>query len=335
MSLEILERMPLEADAPMRREPFTGPIVWDRDSLGPEAGRITVGAECMREIDRMVADLRRNALAYELLGPDDFELAACRALMRKAKAELEEGVGFVIIDRFAPERYSDDENRAIYWELSQLIERPVAQDRHGKLMYDVRDEGKPVGNGVRPVLTAVGQPFHTDNNFNLCAPDYVALYCLRTAKEGGINSIVSFYTVYNELLRRDPELVERLHRPFLFDRQREHAEGEPMVISHPVFEREGGRLVCRFSIKQVSNGYKLAGQAPDALGERALATLESIMREPQHQREFFFESGQIQIVDNRRCGHRRTAYVDFPEPERRRHLMRLWLRGRGRRYYNG
>ena len=52
-------------------------------------------------------------------------------------------------------------------------------------------------------------------------------------------------------------------------------------------------------------------------------------------KEFFFEPGQVQIVDNRRCGHRRTGFFDWPEPERRRHLVRLWLRGSGKPFYNG
>jgi alpha-ketoglutarate-dependent taurine dioxygenase len=75
---------------------------------------------------------------------------------------------------------------------------------------------------------------------------------------------------------------------------------------------------------------------PDGIGERALTALESIMvREPELQRGLFFEPGQIQIVDNRRCGHRRTASTDFPEPALRRHLLRLWLRSAGRRFYSG
>ena len=59
------------------------------------------------------------------------------------------------------------------------------------------------------------------------------------------------------------------------------------------------------------------------------------MKTPRFNREFFFRRGQIQIIDNRRLGHRRTAFRDHPEPERKRHLVRLWLRNRGRRFYNG
>ena len=38
-----------------------------------------------------------------------------------------------------------------------------------------------------------------------------------------------------------------------------------------------------------------------------------------------FRPGDIQLVHNHTLLHDRTAFVDWPEPERRRHLLRLWL----------
>ena len=153
--------------------------------------------------------------------------------------------------------------------------------------------------------------------------------------EGGISGVVSFYAVYNEMLKSHPGLIERLFRPFLFDRQREHAPDEPMVLSHPLFEYDAGRLVCRLSHRHVVNGYRMAGQELDAEGLEALETLERTMMQPRFARQFFFEPGQVQIVDNVRLGHRRTGFKDYPEEGRKRHLVRLWLRERGRRFYNG
>jgi hypothetical protein len=51
--------------------------------------------------------------------------------------------------------------------------------------------------------------------------------------------------------------------------------------------------------------------------------------------DFHFEGGQMQFVNNRLIAHKRTAFRDWPEPERKRHLIRLWLRDRGRPFYNG
>ena len=324
------------SDSPaVRTTPFSGPIAWDREHLHPDDGLIRLDAASRREFDNIVDVLRHNPLPTTVLVPDDFEMPACRAMMVRAKQVLEDGVGFVILDRLPLDDYSADEARALYWLLAQLVSRPVAQSWDGKMIYDVRDFGKPPGNGVRPDVTNIEQNFHTDNSYNLCPPDYVGLLCLRPAMEGGISGVVSFYAVYNEMLKSHPGLIERLYRPYLFDRQREHAPGEPRVLSHPLFEYAGERLVCRLSHRQVVNGYRMAGEEPDAEGLQALETLERTMMAPRFGREFFFEPGQIQLVDNIRLGHRRTGFTDYPEAERKRHLVRLWLRARGRRFYNG
>ncbi|MFI4994351.1 MAG: TauD/TfdA family dioxygenase [Hyphomicrobiales bacterium] len=38
-----------------------------------------------------------------------------------------------------------------------------------------------------------------------------------------------------------------------------------------------------------------------------------------------FRPGDIQFLNDRTTIHGRTDYQDWPEPERRRHLFRLWL----------
>jgi hypothetical protein len=36
-------------------------------------------------------------------------------------------------------------------------------------------------------------------------------------------------------------------------------------------------------------------------------------------------AGEMLFLNNRWLLHNRTAFQDYPEPERRRHLVRLWL----------
>ncbi|CAB3768973.1 TauD/TfdA family dioxygenase [Paraburkholderia humisilvae] len=331
----ILEEGTPSASPDIRTLPFDGRIAWTGKSLSPHDGMIKVSAACRRELDELVGTLRANPLPTVLLDAADFDLPACKQMMLDAQAELEAGPGFVIIDKLPVHEYGVQASQAVYWILSQLVARPVAQSWDGKMIYDVRDLGKPPGNGVRPDITNAEQNFHTDNSYNLYPPDYVALLCLQPAMEGGVSSIVSFYTVYNEMLKRTPDLLPRLYRPYLFDRQREHAPDDATVISHPLFQTVGQQLLCRLSHRHVVNGYAMAGLVMDDETAEALEALEQTMREPHLCREFFFEPGQIQIVDNRRCGHRRTGFVDYPEPERKRHLVRLWLRNAGRRFYNG
>jgi alpha-ketoglutarate-dependent taurine dioxygenase len=217
-----------------------------------------------------------------------------------------------------------------------MVARPVAQKLDGTMIYDVHDTGRQAlpGSGIRPDKTNIEIRFHIDNAYNTTPPEIVGLLCLRTAKSGGTSRVLSFHTVHNVLLARHPEHLPRLYQPFWFDRQREFFPGEPDTFFAPVFEA-GDELRARFSVHQINSGYAMKGEPVDNEGAAALAATLDIFEDPEIPIDFEFAPGEIQFVDNRTLGHSRTEFEDHPEPERRRHLVRLWLRDHGRRAYTG
>ena len=317
-------------------QPFSGPMTWDSDTPFPNDGIFALDAACLAEIDRVAADLAANPLPTEALRPDDFDMPACRALMQSVREGVDNGTGFAIVDRLPVDRLGKDISTKVYWLLMSMAGRPVAQKWDGTLVYDVTDTGlkSEAGNGVRSSKTNGGQGFHNDNSFNL-APDFVGLLCLQTAMKGGISGIVSFESVYNLLLDEQRDVIERLYEPFYFDRQREHAPDDPLVTFKPVVETDGERLNVNFSPRLVEQGYKVAGVDMDAGTKQALDALCRTTETAGLAKRFEFERGQIQIVNNRRLGHRRTGFRDWPDPEQRRHLVRIWLRKSGRPFYQG
>ena len=85
---------------------------------------------------------------------------------------------------------------------------PVSQDAQGSLLGHVTDLGRPrTGPAVRLYTTTERQDFHTDG------ADIIGLLCLKTSKSGGQSRIVSSVAVYNEVLRRRPELPDRSTDP--------------------------------------------------------------------------------------------------------------------------
>ena len=310
-------------------------LLWRGADLAASAGKIALPADVEAELDRLVTALDRDPIPLLLLRPDDFALDASHAFMREVKVSLDQGPGFAIVDRLPVERWSQDGARAVWWLLASLVARPVAQKWDGTSIYDVTDLGRPPGNGVRPDVTNYEQNFHTDNSYNLVPPHYVGLLCLRTAMEGGVSGIVSFATAHEEMRRRHPNLLPRLYHPFYFDRQREHAPDDVMTTYHPMLESEDGRLIARLSHFQVTNGHRIAGVELDPEGAAALEAFEAILNAPDMAARFHFQPGQMQLIDNRALGHKRTAFRDWPEVERKRLLVRLWLRDRGSRAYNG
>jgi len=314
-------------------------LLWRGDSLPANAGKVTLPAGVLRELEIVAGSLDRDPLPLLVLRPEDFQLDRSRAFMREVKAQIDDDLGFAIVDRLPVERWSLAATRAIWWLLASLVARPVAQKWDGTSIYDVTDLGRPPGNGVRPDVTNYEQNFHTDNSYNNEPPHYVGLLCVRTAMEGGVSGIVSFATAHEEMRKRHPELLDRLFKPYYFDRQREHAPGDVMTTHHPMFERVSGaggdKIIARLSRFQVTNGHKLAGVPLDNEGAAALEAFETILNEPGLAARFQFEPGQMQLIDNRALGHKRTGFRDWPETERKRLLVRLWLRDTGSRAYNG
>ena len=62
-------------------------------------------------------------------------------------------------------------------------------------------------------------------------------------------------------------------------------------------------MKCRLSRYLIEQGYRLAGEALDREGVAALDALSTIIDDPALYKEFRFEPGEIQILDNCRLGH--------------------------------
>jgi len=62
-----------------------------------------------------------------LLLPAHFALAATARFMEEARRRLDEGPGFVMLDRLPVDAMSRDEAIALYWVLMSLLEPPVAR----------------------------------------------------------------------------------------------------------------------------------------------------------------------------------------------------------------
>src|SRR3989441_6197648 len=212
------------------------------------------------ELEQALQRLRRDPLPLLLLSPAQFALSACAAVMTAVNRKLRHSIGLAVIDRIPVERFSVDENCALYWLLGSLLGRPVAQKWDGTMIYDVRDTGKALEYGVRRSVTNLELQFHTDAPWLALPPERVGLLCLRPAREGGVSQVVSLATVHNELRRRHPDLLPRLYRPFPWDRQAEHAPGDDKVTWQPVFHSDGRDLVARYNETLIGNAETLRSE---------------------------------------------------------------------------
>ena len=183
-----------------------------------------------------------------------------------------------------------------------------------------KDFKTPTNRGYQ---TSVALPYHGDS----C--DVVGLLCLRTAKSGGTSNIVSAVSIYNEMLERRPDLVAELAKPWYRDRREEVPEGKDPWFEMPVFNFHEGYLTTNYQGRYIRTAQRFA-ELPrfTEAQEEALAMVTALADELRLDMEF--RPGDMQFLHNHVTLHSRTDYDDHPEPERRRHLLRLHLLGRFR-----
>ncbi len=307
-------------DAPAEK-PLESPAAWRGSEIAGGNWRTELTPAQVEELDRALAQAKASGKKAGEMTPADFPLPTLRKEIERWRLELDCGRGFQVISGVPVERWSQADSELFFWCLGLHMGRPGAQNPQGDLLGHVLDTGDDVEDPyVRKYLTSANIAYHCD------AADVVGLLCLRRARSGGASRIVSSVTVYNELLERRPDLVERLYQPFLLDVRNEDASGALRYLPIPACRFAGGRLRTFYHSDYFRSVVRHDDVAPFTQQEQALLDLyEEIASSPDLFLDMDLEPGDIQWLCNHSILHARTAYEDFPEPERKRHLLRLWL----------
>jgi len=251
----------------------------------------------------------------------DFDLPVLRSSVLRWVEALSEGRGFVLLRGFPIEELPPEATELAYLGLGFQLGTPVGQDADATLLGHVRDEGVPRNDpSVRLYRTRGRQDFHTDGS------DIVGLLCLQRSKMGGESRIASSFAVYNEILRRRPDLIGVLYEPMYWDRNDEQTPGEDPYFTLSVLNDVAGAPRIFFIGWYIKDAQRHP-QVPrlTALQREALEMIESVANDPEFYLEMDFEPGAIQLLANAKILHSRESYEDHDEPDLRRHLLRLWL----------
>jgi len=175
------------------------------------------------------------------------------------------------------------------------------------------------------VLELVEGPTLAEQDFHTDGADIIGLLCLRTSKSGGASRIVSSVTVFNEVLRRRPDLAPVLFRDFYWH-YFEPQMPAPVHFVRPICSRKGGGLNTFFIPWYIRRAQELPDVPPmTAEQTAALELLEATANDPSLYLDMEFLPGDIQLLKNSVILHKRTTYEDWEDPARKRHLLRLWL----------
>ncbi|MDH3662882.1 MAG: TauD/TfdA family dioxygenase [Alphaproteobacteria bacterium] len=308
---------------------------WTADDLADRSWVLEIDPPALDELHGLIATLRAKPLPLLLRTPDGMAIPHLRKLYAHAKDRLDQGPGFVVLDRLPIDDYDIDEILACYWILGQLLAPTVAQKWDGTMIYDVTDTKQAYSYGVRGSATNVELVFHTDNAFGARVPDYVGLLCKYPAATGGLSRFCSLYALHDRLERAHPAALRRLYQPMYFDRQAEHPSDAAKISFAPFFSWRDGRLMCRANSSLVQKGHDVAGVPMDPGLEAALDAVDHVTKSDDLWVEAPLERGQVQYLNNHELGHYRSAFTDGDDPTKKRHLYRLWHRSEGDRTYDG
>lgn len=253
----------------------------------------------------------------------DFPLPLIARELARILEELNSGRGFVLIRGLPFGKYSDDDISRIFWGIGTHFGDAISQNAQGDLLGHVRAvEGMQyMAKNVRGYQTTAELFFHNDN----C--DIVGLLCFRKAKAGGISRFTSAITIYNDVLARHPEHLEVLYNGFHYDLRGEERPGYASITPHrvPIYSYYQGRLSCRYVYTAIMQASRKAGLTFTPLETAAMEFLNCTAARTDLRLEMMLEPGDMQFLNNHVCLHSRTTYEDFEEPDRKRHMLRLWL----------
>lgn len=302
--------------------PVDSPAAWSAADLAADPGwRCALGAREQDEVIAAVEHARASGKPRGDLTAADFPLPTLAAAIAAWRRQVDQGPGLQVVSGIPLDRLTEADAGTLFWCLGLHMGRPGAQNVRGDLLGHVTDTGAQSRDvHVRLYETADRIAYHCD------AADVVGLLCLRPAKRGGASRIVSSVRVYNELLCRRPDLVPRLYESFFLDVRNEDPDNQTQHVQVPACRHAGGRLRTFFHSDYFRSVQRHADVPRFTPAEVELFDLyEEIANDAALCVDMELVSGDIQWLSNHVVLHARTAYEDFPEPERRRHLLRLWL----------
>jgi hypothetical protein len=277
------------------------------------------------EIEELLGAVKRvNERGVSMLAmtKEDFPLPTLGQRMRRLAAELNQGRGFWLLRGLPIEDLTERDAAFAYWGLGLHLGTPVSQNARGHLLGHVTDEGVDFtkDSNARGYQTRLQLPYHTDSS------DVVGLLCLRPAKSGGLSSVASTTSAYNELNRRRPDLADLWFEEWYSDRRDEQLPGQDPFFRTRLASWNGQYLSIRYVRYFLESAQRHEGVPPLTKRQTEfLQLVDTIANEPGFALEMDFLPGDIQFVCNYTTFHSRTAYKDHEDPSEKRHLLRLWL----------
>ncbi len=300
--------------------PIEGPMAWTSRDFGPDlswAFRLT--PEELEELDKACKAVSASSLEFKDISKANFPLPTLGPRLDRLRDELRTGCGFSLIKGIDVDRYAELDLRRIFLGIASHLGTSVSQSFRGDYLGDVMNYNEP-GN-ERPYRRGGLLEMHRDP----C--DIVGLLCFRKAKSGGLSRVTSCATVWNIMCKEHPDLIPPLLEGYrLYITKDDRTGDSPNTLKIPVFTNDpDGRMHTTFIEELATKAVTHGGESWGPRAQEALRVFDEISQRPDVYVDMQIERGDIQFLNNRTTVHGRTDYEDWPSPELRRLMFRVWI----------
>jgi hypothetical protein len=298
------------------KEKLTGPAAWRGEDLSnDESWMIHLSSSMINMIDAALAEVKARGLSFPNFTKDDFPIHALSNDLEKYAEEMENGKGFLLLRGLPIDSYDSEDIDIINYGIGLHLGTPVCQNLKGDLLGKVMNVGDITKKETRVYETNLYLPYHTDLS------DVFGLMCVRQAKSGGLTSLVSSGAVYNEILENYPEYLSVFYRPMYYAHL-----GRDSSNKAPVFSYHDGKLSTRYLRQYIELGAELQERPLSRVEIEAMDVFDEIIHKEEIRLDMMLEPGDLLLANNYAVMHSRTSFEDFDEIEKRRKLVRLWVK---------
>ncbi|KAM0292031.1 hypothetical protein ACHAO9_003594 [Fusarium lateritium] len=322
LNSDILGGMPVKDSS---NAALTGPLVWSgADYQGDQAYTLRLSEEEAAEIDSALASFKTLGLDGDGVSPDNFPLPNLSRRLRASAETIHLGRGFVIVRGIDGSKYSDEDSVTIFLGVAGYVaDKRGHQDRKGAMLSHITDSKKwtaPV-ESRHGIHTNASLPFHTDMG---C--DILSLQVRNSANKGGYTYLSSAWTVFNDLLNREPEVVKLLLTPDWPVQLVSDSSGrKASYYLAPVLTFHDGKLLASLDPHRLGPHPSMKNSDIPLLSDAQIHALQAVSEAAARaELQLKLETGDLLFFNNLALVHRRDAYTD--EDTSSRHMVRLWLR---------
>jgi hypothetical protein len=308
-------------------------MVWEGAELDPAQYIVELSKSDIDNIRAAVVGFKLQRLQRGEISRRTFPLATKLAhKLSSVGKELHEGFGVAVLRGLEAARFNDEEAVIAFAGVCSYVASERATDSYAnQTLSHVRDATKetvPVWAkdiGLAGSKITAAMDFHSDR----FSGDVLALHVRNDGGVGigGGQYVASFWRIYNELLRTEPEVLETMMEadwPFEL-KQKDQA---PYLELGPTLFLARGKPICQLvkapllgspriqrdpSMPKVSDKQMYAMHVIQDLAKRFSAKLDR-------------KQGDIQFINNLSIMHAREAYQGTNGKASTRHLLRMFLR---------